>query len=102
MLICKRNLHTKKYTSILIKPDGQTDRHTDGRTDISIYRVASLLKRNLLQWNNGYMIVLMVTRSSRYSWNHVGPNRQFEFKFSLDITEAFNRHSTIRNLLLTY
>ncbi len=30
------------------KPDGQTDRHTDGRTygrtDINIYRVASLLK----------------------------------------------------------
>ena len=28
------------------KPDGQTDRHTDIRTDISIYRVASLLKRD--------------------------------------------------------
>ena len=27
------------------KPDGQTDIRTDGRTDISIYRVASLLKR---------------------------------------------------------
>ncbi len=26
----------------LPKPDGQTDRHTDGRTDIRIYRVASL------------------------------------------------------------
>ena len=26
------------------KPDGQTDRHMDGRTDIYIYRVASLLK----------------------------------------------------------
>ena len=26
------------------KPNGQTDRNTDGRTDISIYGVASLLK----------------------------------------------------------
>ena len=26
------------------KPDIQTDIHTDGRTDISVYRVASLLK----------------------------------------------------------
>ena len=27
------------------KPDGQTDIRTDGRTDISIYRVDSLLKK---------------------------------------------------------
>ena len=27
------------------KPDGHTDRQTDGRTDISVYRVVSLLKR---------------------------------------------------------
>ena len=37
----------RNLTSILIrgreKPDGQTDRHKDIRTDISIYRVASLL-----------------------------------------------------------
>ena len=29
------------------KSDGRTDRHTDRWTDISIYRVASLLKRKL-------------------------------------------------------
>ena len=41
----------RNQTSILIrdrenppKPNGQTNRHTDGRTDIIIYRVASLLK----------------------------------------------------------
>ncbi len=51
MLICKTNL--QNWTSILNsdgencvspKPDGHTYRHTDGRTDISVYRVASLLK----------------------------------------------------------
>ena len=44
----------RNQTSILIRaekitfppnPDGQTDIQTEGRTDISIYRVASLLKR---------------------------------------------------------
>ncbi len=32
--------------TFLPKPDGQADRHTDGRKEISIYRVASLLKKN--------------------------------------------------------
>ena len=50
MLIYKRNVHTKNESSILYrgrkitfppKPDLQTDR----RTDISVYRVASLLKK---------------------------------------------------------
>ncbi len=61
----------RNQTSIIIrgrenrvppKPDGQTDRHTygrterqtyirtDGETDISIYRVASLLKKNSKQF----------------------------------------------------
>ena len=56
MLIYKGNIH-QNWTSILIsdgeiafppKPDGYTDKHTytqtDGRKDISNYRVASLLK----------------------------------------------------------
>ena len=47
----------RNQTSILIrgrennvsfKPDGKTDRHTDGRIDISIYRVDSLLKTELI------------------------------------------------------
>ena len=55
MLIYEKNLHRRNQTSILAekiafppKPDEQTDRHTDGRTDrrmeIIIYTVASLLK----------------------------------------------------------
>ena len=54
MLIYEGNLHKNKIGAISQlgaekiafspKPDRQTDRHTDGRTDISIYRVASLLK----------------------------------------------------------
>ena len=59
MLIYKRNVHTKNESSILFKgprksrfplnlSDRQTDIHTDihtyKRTDISVYRVASLLK----------------------------------------------------------
>ncbi len=42
----------RNQTSILIsgrenppKPDEETDKHTDGRTDISIYTVATLLKK---------------------------------------------------------
>ncbi len=35
------------------KPDIQTDRHTDRRTDISVYRVASLLKRNAFRIKGG-------------------------------------------------
>ena len=31
------------------KPDTQTDRHTYRRTDISVYRVASLLKKCMLR-----------------------------------------------------
>ncbi len=52
MLICKTNLHKKNWTSIIIS-DGENrvspkpDIHTDRRMDISIYRVASLLKNGL-------------------------------------------------------
>ncbi len=53
MLIYKRNVHTKmralsyegaEKISVPPKPDGHTDIQTDGRTDISVYRVAALLK----------------------------------------------------------
>ena len=53
MLIYKRNRHTKNESSILYRGrksrfplnlTGQTDRQTDGQTDISVYRVASPLK----------------------------------------------------------
>ncbi len=56
MLIYKRNVHTKNESSSYIgaekitfptKPDGQTDRWTD----ISVYRVASLLKMNCFNIN---------------------------------------------------
>ncbi len=58
MLTYKRNVHTKMRALSYIgaekitfppKPDEKTDMqtyiHTDRRTDISVYRVASLLKR---------------------------------------------------------
>ncbi len=53
MLIYKRNVHTKNESSILyrgrvnhVSPKTKhTDRHTSIQTDISVYRVASLLKR---------------------------------------------------------
>ncbi len=53
MLIYKRNVHTKMRAQSYIgaekitltpKPDIQTDGQTYIRTDISVYRVASLLK----------------------------------------------------------
>ena len=50
MLICKTNLHTKIKPLSSLQPEKimfppKPDRKTDIRTDISIYRVASLLKR---------------------------------------------------------
>ena len=56
MLIYEENLHKKigaisqletEKITFPPKPDRQTDRQTYGRTDISIYRVASLLKTKL-------------------------------------------------------
>ncbi len=38
------NLIRGRENNISPKPNGQTDRHTEGRMDNSIYRVASLLK----------------------------------------------------------
>ncbi len=53
MLINKRNVHTKNESSILYKSRfplkltyRQTDIHTERRTDISVCRVVSLLKKD--------------------------------------------------------
>ena len=40
-----RGQENRVYT----KPEGQTDRHTNERTDISIYRVASLLIKRIIE-----------------------------------------------------
>ncbi len=54
MLIYEGNLHKKIWVISQLgaekitfppKPDGQTDIQTDGRTDISVYRVETLLKQ---------------------------------------------------------
>ena len=58
MLIYERNLHTQKNRALsklgaekmgfLPKPDIHTYRDTDRQTDISVYRVALLLKTNMI------------------------------------------------------
>ena len=55
--MCTQKMRALSYIgaekiTFLLKPDRQTYIHTDGRTDISVYRVASLLISNEYSLSN--------------------------------------------------